>query len=151
MVVSLFATTIVLAQTTSKPSRAKFEYAVVKWDGPDRIQIFYPDKLERFRVSEVARLTDCVEIAARLGKVECEPGVSICASRLADAYGRPHRAFENLGDCGNRIGLNFGGTGLSGTGLVLIDDGRPILHAECRLCGYAGPFDTDGTDWDGAW
>jgi hypothetical protein len=20
-----------------------------------------------------------------------------------------------------------------------------------RLCGYAGPFDTEGTDWDGAW
>jgi hypothetical protein len=50
-----------------------------------------------------------------------------------------------------------------GTGLVLVDDGRPVLRAECRLCGYAGPFDTEGTegtggtggtggtDWDGAW
>ena len=25
-----------------------------------------------------------------------------------------------------------------GTGLVLVDDGRPVLRAECRLCGYAG-------------
>jgi hypothetical protein len=37
------------------------------------------------------------------------------------------------------------------TGLVLVDTGGPVLHAECRLCGYAGPFDTEGTDWDGAW
>ena len=35
------------------------------------------------------------------------------------------------------------------TGLVLVDTGGPVLRAECRLCGYAGPFDTDGTDWDG--
>ena len=37
------------------------------------------------------------------------------------------------------------------TGLVLVDTGNPVLRAECRLCGYAGPFDTEGTDWDGAW
>src|SRR5207253_5740300 len=37
------------------------------------------------------------------------------------------------------------------TGLVLVDTGYPVLRAECRLCGYAGPFDTEGTDWDGAW
>jgi hypothetical protein len=37
------------------------------------------------------------------------------------------------------------------TGLVLVDTGNPILRAECRLCGYAGPFDTEGTEWDGAW
>ena len=37
------------------------------------------------------------------------------------------------------------------TGLVLVDTGGPVLRAECRLCGYAGPFDTEGTDWDGAW
>ena len=30
-----------------------------------------------------------------------------------------------------------------GTGLVLVDTGSPVLRAECRLCGYAGPFDTD--------
>ena len=28
------------------------------------------------------------------------------------------------------------------TGLVLVDTGGPVLRAECRLCGYAGPFDT---------
>ena len=37
------------------------------------------------------------------------------------------------------------------TGLVLVDTGGPVLRAECRLSGYAGPFDTDGTDWDGIW
>ena len=36
-----------------------------------------------------------------------------------------------------------------GTGLVLVDDGQPVLRAECRLCGYAGPFDAD--DVDGGW
>jgi ribosomal protein S27AE len=36
-----------------------------------------------------------------------------------------------------------------GTGLVLVDDGTAVLRAECRLCGYAGPFEiTDGA-WDG--
>ena len=35
-----------------------------------------------------------------------------------------------------------------GTGLVLVDTGGPVLRAECRLCGYVGPFDTEGTDWD---
>ncbi len=36
-----------------------------------------------------------------------------------------------------------------GTGLVLVDDERPVMLAECRLCGYAGPFDAD--DVDGGW
>ncbi len=35
------------------------------------------------------------------------------------------------------------------TGLVLIDNGSPTLRAECRLCGYAGPFDAD--DVEGGW
>ena len=35
------------------------------------------------------------------------------------------------------------------TGLVLTDNGTAILRAECRLCGYAGPFDTtDAADGD---
>ena len=37
-----------------------------------------------------------------------------------------------------------------GTGLVLVDTGSQVLRAECRLCGYAGPFDT--ADFaDGEW
>ena len=31
------------------------------------------------------------------------------------------------------------------TGLVLVDNGV-LLRAECRLCGYAGPFDADDVD-----
>ena len=30
------------------------------------------------------------------------------------------------------------------------DTGQPVLRAECRLCGYAGPFDT-GDLADGDW
>jgi ribosomal protein S27AE len=37
---------------------------------------------------------------------------------------------------------------ICGTGLVLADDGGPVLRAECRLCGYGGPFDTDAADGD---
>ena len=36
------------------------------------------------------------------------------------------------------------------TGLVLVDTGSPVLRAECRLCGYAGPFDTADLP-DGDW
>ncbi len=36
------------------------------------------------------------------------------------------------------------------TGLILIDNGSPVLRAECRLCGYAGPFDTTDAP-DGDW
>ena len=35
------------------------------------------------------------------------------------------------------------------TGLVLSDNGSPALQAECRLCGYAGPFDAG--DVEGGW
>ena len=36
------------------------------------------------------------------------------------------------------------------TGLILVDSGGPVLRAECRLCGYAGPFDTADLP-DGDW
>jgi hypothetical protein len=32
-----------------KPAQ-RFEYALLKWDGPDRIQIFYPDRFESTRL-----------------------------------------------------------------------------------------------------
>ena len=35
-----------------------------------------------------------------------------------------------------------------GTGLVLIDDDHPVLRAECRLCGWGGPFETGDPDGD---
>ena len=34
--------------------------------------------------------------------------------------------------------------------VILVDTGAPVLHAECRLCGYAGPFDTADLE-DGQW
>jgi len=34
-------------------------------------------------------------------------------------------------------------------GWVLVDNGSPALRAECRLCGYAGPFDAG--DVEGGW
>jgi hypothetical protein len=51
VVVSLSAATVMLGRAQSKPA-PKYEYALMKWDGPDRIQIFYPGKYERFRLSE---------------------------------------------------------------------------------------------------
>jgi ribosomal protein S27AE len=36
-----------------------------------------------------------------------------------------------------------------GTGLILVDTGAPV-RAECRLCGFAGPFDS-GDLADGDW
>ena len=38
-----------------------------------------------------------------------------------------------------------------GTGLVLVDSGGAVLRAECRQCGYAGPFGTDDDMADGDW
>jgi ribosomal protein S27AE len=38
-----------------------------------------------------------------------------------------------------------------GTGLVLVDTGRPVLKAECRLCGYTASWDTPGGSGDGDW
>jgi hypothetical protein len=29
-----------------------YEYTLMKWDGPDKIQLFYPDKFEFYRVFE---------------------------------------------------------------------------------------------------
>jgi hypothetical protein len=33
--------------------------------------------------------------------------------------------------------------------LVLVDDGTAILRTECRLCGFAGLFETADASWDG--
>ena len=38
-----------------------------------------------------------------------------------------------------------------GTGLVLVDNGRPVLRAECRLCGYIASWDTQDGTADGDW
>lgn len=29
---------------------ARYEYTLMKWDGPDKVQLFYPNKFEYFRV-----------------------------------------------------------------------------------------------------
>jgi hypothetical protein len=50
LTVCLVGTMLVRAQ--DRPSHQQFEYAMVKWDGPDKIQIFYPDRFENFRVFE---------------------------------------------------------------------------------------------------
>jgi hypothetical protein len=36
-------------------------------------------------------------------------------------------------------------------GLVLVDDGALAPRAECRLCGYAGPWDTSNGTEDSDW
>jgi rubredoxin len=36
-----------------------------------------------------------------------------------------------------------------GTGLTAVDNGRPVLRAECRLCGYVAAWDNDSDDTGG--
>jgi hypothetical protein len=46
----LVGTRLLHAQGRSAPQQ--YEYAILKWDGPDRIQICYPDRFESYRVFE---------------------------------------------------------------------------------------------------
>jgi hypothetical protein len=41
-----------LASAQEKTAVQKFEYAMIKWDGPDRIQYILPDKFEFARLGE---------------------------------------------------------------------------------------------------
>ena len=41
-----------LLHAQEKPTRQQYEYALLKWDGPDKIQVFYPDRFEFYRVFE---------------------------------------------------------------------------------------------------
>ncbi len=41
-----------LLRAQEKPARQQYEYALLKWDGPDKIQICYPDHFESYRVFE---------------------------------------------------------------------------------------------------
>ncbi len=41
-----------LLHAQDKTSRQQYEYALIKWDGPDKIQVFYPDKFDYYRVFE---------------------------------------------------------------------------------------------------
>lgn len=41
-----------LLRAQEKPGRQLYEYALLKWDGPDKVQVFYPDKFDYFRVFE---------------------------------------------------------------------------------------------------
>jgi hypothetical protein len=50
-IVSLSAVTVMPAGAQGK-SAPKYEYALLKYDGPDRIQIFYPGKYDKFRLGE---------------------------------------------------------------------------------------------------
>ena len=37
------------------------------------------------------------------------------------------------------------------TGLTVVDSGRPVLRAECRLCGYAAAWDSTEDETRGDW
>ena len=41
-----------MAAAQEKAAAQKFEYAMIKWDGPDRIQYILPDKFEFVRLGE---------------------------------------------------------------------------------------------------
>jgi hypothetical protein len=40
-----------LSNAQEKPAAQKFEYGMVKWDGPDKIQYILPDKFELARLA----------------------------------------------------------------------------------------------------
>jgi hypothetical protein len=50
LALSLVGTRLLHAQ--DRGARQQYEYAMLKWDGPDRIQICYPDRFESYRVFE---------------------------------------------------------------------------------------------------
>ena len=41
-----------LLHAQDRSARQQYEYAILKWDGPDRIQLFFPDRFESYRVFE---------------------------------------------------------------------------------------------------
>ena len=41
-----------LIHAQDRGGRQQYEYALLKWDGPDRIQICFPDRFESYRVFE---------------------------------------------------------------------------------------------------
>ena len=40
-----------LSKAQDKPAAQKFEFAMIKWDGPDKIQYILPDKFEFVRLA----------------------------------------------------------------------------------------------------
>lgn len=51
LLVCVGATLMTQAQDKPIPT-ARYEYTMMKWDGPDKVQLFYPNKFEYFRVFE---------------------------------------------------------------------------------------------------
>src|SRR3954464_7770999 len=50
---ALCASAAFMLNAQDKPVVAqRYEYTLLKWDGPDKIQLFYPDKFEYYRVFE---------------------------------------------------------------------------------------------------
>jgi hypothetical protein len=41
---------------SSLVSAAEYEYAMIKWDGPDKLALIYPDRAEVVRVFKLAKL-----------------------------------------------------------------------------------------------
>jgi hypothetical protein len=52
LVVLTLANTTQLSNAQEKPAAQKFEYAMIKWDGPDKVQYILPDKVEFVRLAE---------------------------------------------------------------------------------------------------
>ena len=49
---SLFLLGTITAPTQDKAAAQQYEYAMIKWDGPDRIQYILPDKFEVVRLGK---------------------------------------------------------------------------------------------------
>ena len=44
-----------LLATASLAAGAEYQYAMIKWDGPDKLQMIYPDRAEVVRVFKLAK------------------------------------------------------------------------------------------------
>lgn len=72
---------LVMTLCLAAKAQNKYECAMVKWDGPDKVAIIYPDRVETVRVAKVAKMPDdvteeefCLTWGAnKLGKEGWEP------------------------------------------------------------------------------
>jgi|SRR5687767_9738609 len=72
---------LLMAMMMIARAQNKYECAMVKWDGPDKVAIIYPDRVETVRVAKVAKMPDdvteeefCLTWGAnKLGKEGWEP------------------------------------------------------------------------------
>jgi hypothetical protein len=78
-----------LVTAQNKPDAAKYEYAIVKWDGPDRLYYNLPDKFEMVHISKYVGIPNeaqqeewCLAYAANKMAAEGWEPVNLDSRRL---------------------------------------------------------------------